>query len=224
MEGMGKKDAIRAIIEERLAERGVDMAELSRRLGKNHAYIQQYLRRNVPASLPEAVRAKLAEELDLDESLLGGRLLPDRTGRATPRLSHVREVAEYNAFVSAGGGAVLTDEEKTGIWPLPRSYLEEMSLSGNGLAVVPVKGDSMEPTLRSGDRVLIDMGDLNVSQGGLFVLWDGVGRVVKRVERVPGSKVPTLALISDNPLHNRYQVAAEEVHIVGRVVWAARRL
>jgi SOS-response transcriptional repressor LexA len=221
---MAKKDAIRSVIEERLTERGIDMAELSRRLGKNHAYIQQYLRRGIPATLPEAVRTRLADELDIDEALLGARPLSHRTGGIATRLSHVREIAEYNAFVSAGGGAVLSDEERTGIWPLPRSYLDEMSLSGNGLAVVPVKGDSMEPTLRSGDRVLIDMGDLNVSQGGLFVLWDGVGRVVKRVERVPGSKVPTLALISDNPLHNRYQVPADEVHIVGRVVWAARRL
>lgn len=119
---------------------------------------------------------------------------------------------------------MIEDEERTGNWPLPRPYLDEMHLSGGELAVIPVKGDSMEPTLRSGDRVLIDLGDKNVSQGGLFVIFDGVGRVVKRVERVPGLKPPKLALISDNPLHGRYEVDAEHVDIIGRIVWAGRRL
>jgi phage repressor protein C with HTH and peptisase S24 domain len=218
------KDAVRTFLAAELESRDITMAAASKMVGKSHAYIQQFLERGVPKELPERVRSRLAEALGVDESLLGRKTLSKRPLAVDAKPSHIRNVGEYNALVSAGGGISLADEEKIGEWPLPRPYLDDMNLSGNGLAVVPVKGDSMEPTLRSGDRVLIDMGDKNVSQGGLFVLWDGSGRVVKRVERVPGAKPPLLALISDNPLHTRYQVSAIDVDIIGRVVWAARRL
>ncbi len=82
----------------------------------------------------------------------------------------------------------------------------------------------MEPTLRSGDRVLVNMSDKRVSQPGLFVLWDGDGTVVKRLELVPNSKPSKLQRISDNPLHGTYEVLADQTIIVGRVVWFARRM
>ena len=204
--------------------RDIDMADLSRQIGMSHSYIQQYLSRGVPKALPERVRARLASALGIDDSLLGGPKLTNRTGSNVTKGSTTVQVGVYNALASAGGGITLSDEDKMGSWPLPRSYLDEMNLTGSGLAVIPVKGDSMEPTLRSGDRVLIDMGDRNVSQGGLFVLWDGDGRVVKRVERILGKRPTLLVLISDNPLHSKYEVAANDMEIIGRVVWAARRL
>lgn len=199
----------------------LDMAAVSRRIGKNHAYIQQFLRRGVPRKLPEGVRRDLATELNVDETILGGPI------KAVTNVSKgwpFRDIGEYNALVSAGGGAAMEDEERVGSWPLPRAYLDEMRLTGGELAVVPVKGDSMEPTLRSGDRVLIDLGDKNISQGGIFCLWDGHGRVVKRVERVPGQQPERVRLKSDNPLHDQYEVPAAVIEIIGRVVWAARRL
>lgn len=219
-------DPVRKLIREVLNERGIDMAVLSRQIGRSHSYIQQFMERHVPRELKERDRRRIAEALGLDESDLGGPARKDRGAddAGASGLRGVSEVAEYNALASAGGGILIDEEERVGSWPLPKAYLNEMHLSGNGLAVVPVKGDSMEPTLRSGDRVLIDLGDTNVSQGGLFVLYDGLGRVVKRVEHIPGSHPPKLALISDNPLHTRYEVDADSVGVIGRVVWAARRL
>lgn len=213
-------DPVRVFLAAKIAEDDIDMATLSRQIGRSHAYIQQFLKRGVPRKLPEVERRKLAEKLNVDETVLGGTV---KTVAKGLRPSHYREVGEYNALVSAGGGIVMDEEEQIGSWPLPRAYLEEMRLTGGELAVVPVKGDSMEPTLRSGDRVLIDMGDKNISQGGIFCLWDGHGRVVKRVERVPGQKPERVRLKSDNPLHDMYEVPAAVIEIIGRVVWAARR-
>lgn len=215
-------DPPRAALRAILKQRGISYQSLSEQIGRNQAYIHQYLENGKPLKLKEDVRQAIADALDIDETILGAP--PVRRDREQKPLHAIREVAEYNALAAAGGGIMIDEEERTGTWPLPRSYLDEMHLSGNGLAVIPVKGDSMEPTLRSGDRVLIDLGDTNVSQGGLFVVFDGLGRVVKRVEHVPGTRPAKLALISDNPLHSKYEVNAEEVGIIGRVVWTARRL
>ena len=50
----------RKALERLCAERGEDFAGLSRFLGKNPAYIQQYIRRGTPRRLKEEERRKLA--------------------------------------------------------------------------------------------------------------------------------------------------------------------
>lgn len=90
--------------------------------------------------------------------------------------------------------------------------------------MMEVIGDSMAPTLVSGDRVLVDMKDRRISQPGLFVLWDDDGPVIKRLEIVPERNRSKIRRISDNPLHGDYDVGVDEINVIGRVVWFARRL
>jgi len=55
---------------------------------------------------------------------------------------------------------------------------------------------------------------------GIFVIWDGMGIVAKRVEHVPHSEPPNNKVIikSLNPEDQTYERNAEEVNIVGRVI------
>ena len=53
---------------------------------------------------------------------------------------------------------------------------------------------------------------------------DGLGLVAKRVEHKIDSDPPSLIIKSVNPDYETYERLAEEVHIAGRVIWAARRL
>jgi len=46
-----QQDKIRSALKRLIDDRGVDMASVSKAIGKNHAYIQQYLTRGVPAEL-----------------------------------------------------------------------------------------------------------------------------------------------------------------------------
>ena len=62
----------RSCLERLCAERGEDFAGLSRMLGRNPAYIQQFVRRGVPKRLKEEERRKLARYFAVSESLLGG--------------------------------------------------------------------------------------------------------------------------------------------------------
>ena len=71
----------RLVIERLCEERGEDFAGLSRMLGRNPAYIQQFVRRGVPKRLKEAERRKLARYFAISESLLGGAGQADRRSR-----------------------------------------------------------------------------------------------------------------------------------------------
>lgn len=132
-------------------------------------------------------------------------------------------IKEYDVTVSAGGGSFVADENVRSEWPFDPAYLSnELGLGNAQLALLEVRGDSMEPTLSSGDRVMVNMSDKQVSQPGIFILYDGGGTVIKRVEKVPG--IDKLVLISDNSRHTQYEIDGENVQIIGRVVWAARRM
>ncbi len=134
-------------------------------------------------------------------------------------------VPEYDFRASMGGGYVVDQETIKDIWPFSRRYVEnDLRLQARGLLIIEVVGDSMEPTLSSGDRVMVDTSDKRIGIPGIFVLWDGDGMVAKRLQKIPGTDPAQILSISDNPLQERYKVFADEINIVGRVVWFARRM
>jgi phage repressor protein C with HTH and peptisase S24 domain len=51
-----------------------------------------------------------------------------------------------------------------------------------------------------------------------------MGLVVKRVEYIPSSEPPKVVITSVNPEYQTYERAADEINIVGHVVWTAKRL
>lgn len=52
---------------------GASLSSLSRMIGKNEAYLQQFVKRGTPAKLDEADRLKLAQFFGCDERRLGAR-------------------------------------------------------------------------------------------------------------------------------------------------------
>ena len=134
-------------------------------------------------------------------------------------------IPEYDVRLSAGGGSLVEQEKIIDYWQFSRRYLEsELRVSPSNLGVVTVDGDSMYPTLWSGDRVMVDLTETNPAKPGVYAIFDSDATVVKRIERVPASDPAEVVLISDNKSHNQYRVPAELVTVIGRVVWFARRL
>lgn len=122
------------------------------------------------------------------------------------------------------GNPVTIDDVKM-TWDLPSDYVRhELRILPSKAYLIEVKGDSMSPTLESGDRVMIDTADVVPTPGGVFAVWDGLGLVVKRIEHVPNSDPPTVRIISDNPHHSTYERTLDEARIVGRAVWFGRRM
>lgn len=63
---------VRKLILEKLEELGLTMSEASLKIGKNHAYLQQFLKRGYPLELPEKSRIPLARLLGVPEDSLRG--------------------------------------------------------------------------------------------------------------------------------------------------------
>ncbi len=127
---------------------------------------------------------------------------------------------------SAGPGALVEEfvAEKAR-WFLPEGMIRhEGGAVPDAIRVLRVRGESMEPELSEGDRLLVDTSRRVPDTGEMFVLWDGNGLVVKRVERVvDGGGEPGLRLKSANAEYADYTAPAGDVHIVGKVLWTVRR-
>ena len=83
-----------------------------------------------------------------------------------------------------------------------------------------VKGDSMAPTIQSGDRVIIlKDGFGKIEDGQLYVFWIDEEFTVKRVEKPEGNDLMFL-LISDNEKYGKKLVTLKEENVscVGKVL------
>jgi hypothetical protein len=209
----------RALIERLCAERGEDFAGLSRMLGRNPAYIQQFVRRGVPRRLKETERRKLARYFAIPESLLGGPSEPEtQSGGLLPvKRSAVR--------VSAGPGAIAADEAGKPYFAFDERWLKAMTASPSSkLSIIRVEGDSMAPTLRAGDDILVDLGECEERlRDGIYVLRIDDALVVKRIALHPVGRQVTVQ--SDNPAYPDWpDCDLDEIQCIGRVIWAGRRI
>jgi len=228
-----QSDPIRQRIRDLLRERDATMRDASRAIGRNPAYMHQFLERGVPRVLNSHDRRTLAAWLGCDAEELRHAVVPPRKPRrkgprGAPRgLPGVRLTAipEVEVEASAGFGA-LNDEyvAETARWYLPETVIRhECGATPDNLRILRVRGESMEPEIRDGDRLLVDTARRIPATGELFVLWDGAGLVVKRTEIQPDADPPKLRLISSNPEYEPYTCLAEDAHIVGKVLWTLAR-
>lgn len=196
---------------ERLIERdGVSLTTLSRVLGRNVAWMQQYLRRGTPRLLPERERGLLAGFFGVDERSLGGP-------SAQPALVRVPLLA---IAVSAGPGRLVTSEAAVASAGYAPEDLARLGVRPADAAILDVRGESMAPTLHDGDRILVDRGKRTPgARGAIWVLRIDDALLVKRLVR-DGENA--WRVVSDNAPDRH--VAVAELEVIGRVVQLIRRL
>lgn len=146
--------------------------------------------------------------------LFGGELPQVTTPLADDDL-----VPVYNVAASAGYGALVDAEEVVDRLAFPPGYLRRItSANPANLAIISVKGKSMEPTLSDDDIVMIDVSKRDLSYDGLFVVRDnGDGLLVKRITR--GPRRGTILMVSDNPQYPNQERDMSDIEVVGKVLW-----
>ena len=216
----------RHVLEELIRERGEDYSSLSRLLGRNAAYIQQFIRRGTPRRLSEEDRHTLARYFRIDEALLGGPAsappLPP-AGRKSRKGEMVR-VPRLAVGASAGSGALGDDERRAGHIAFDPTYVRTLGSAPDMLSAIKVQGDSMVPTLGDGDDIIVDRGDAAAGlRDGIYVLRLDDALNVKRLARNPVTGLLTIR--SDNPAYPSFgDCDPARIEIIGRVVWVGRRV
>ena len=216
-------DDPRAVLDRLVSERGEDYARLSRLLGRNPAYIQQFIKRGSPRRLSESDRATLAAYFRIDEAQLGA---PSRVPLAVQRDDGLLLVPRLDVGASAGPGALAEDERAQALFAFDPRYLRRLSSQPQRLAIIRVEGDSMVPTLNDGDDIMVDPGDAAERlRDGIYVLRRDGTLLVKRLACRLARQSGLVDIISDNAAYRREAgVPVRALDIVGRVVWTGRRI
>ncbi|SMC86580.1 S24 family peptidase [Novosphingobium sp. B1] len=233
-------DGVRARLVGLAMQRGVSLSALSALIGRNTTYLQQFVRKGSPRKLEENDRRTLAEffgvpESDLGASPRGGVIVAGEernafkgVGQGAPRGSmppraitaEWADIPRLPLGASAGPGTLPAEEIPSGRLRFNHRWLKGQGLEPAMLSVIEVEGDSMEPTLRDGDEILVDRTPRPLRAGIHVIRLDDV-LLVKRLEPGPGGSV---RIISDNSAYPRLERLLNEVELVGRVVWKGGRL
>jgi hypothetical protein len=144
-------------------------------------------------------------------------------------------VVEIDVRAGMGGGGLEAEEArvdgnyadpvKSEVWIFPESFRrEELRVPASRLIVVEGQGDSMQPTIAPGERLVIDTAHRIPSPDGLYVIRDPFGAmIIKRLQALGHGDPPRILIISDNPNHKVAERGLDEIEIVGKVIYGLKR-
>jgi hypothetical protein len=135
------------------------------------------------------------------------------------------EIPRFDVNGSMGSGHLRPDRDViVGGLPLNRNWAAA-NLGGvtalSNLAVITGMGDSMEPTFRDGDLLLVDRGVNDIRVDTVYVLALNDELYIKRIQRDPISG--GMRMLSDNKLNEPVEIKRSDLpkfQVLGRVVWA----
>jgi phage repressor protein C with HTH and peptisase S24 domain len=205
MESIEQREAL----ERAVAARGESLAALSRLIGRNAAYLQQFVTRGSPRLLAEADRRKLARYLGLSDAALGG-----------PAVEGLVPVARVDAGAAAGRGRLVETERRSELL-LDPALLRRLGVRADMASTIRVEGASMEPNLCDGDEILVDGARRALVARPAIYVFRREGLVAVKRLCAMGAEVE---VVSDNPLFGREVVPVRAIDVVGRVVWLHRAL
>jgi phage repressor protein C with HTH and peptisase S24 domain len=192
------------------AQRGLSASGLARAAGLDPTTFNKSKRQAADGkprwpSTESVARALAAAEASWDEfaALLAGR---PGAGRAIPIVGMARAGAD--GFFDESGFPVGADE--TVRFP---------DLGADRVYALEIAGDSMEPSYRSGDIVIVQPGAA-VRRGDRVVVRTRAGEVMAKV--LGRRNEQSVELVSLNPAHPPRTLPAAEVDWIARIVWASQ--
>src|SRR4029077_5775067 len=250
--GMRHVSAVARRLKQVRTRAGLSIRQVAEALGMEHGSSYQHyedrfkkpllpldlILRLVPIFAPRGVEpTELFALAGVDGS--GQRPLPSfaRAEVAAPMM----RIEELDVRASAGSGSrgLTAQSARPGAaWQIPNEIVRGYTTAPAAeLRIITVLGDSMEPTLLPGQRLLVDTADRRPrppllpgppllvppadrrpSPPGVFVVWDGLGLVVKRVQLLPHTDPPRVKITSDNQNYEPYERTLDEAYIQGRVI------
>ncbi len=166
--------------------------------------------------------------VDLNWLLTGEKSPPVSAALPAEVLESLWRIPRFDIQASAGAGALVASESPNGWMAVDRDWLSRYVSRSANVGVIEAAGDSMAPTIRNRDLLLVEVRDgftvHDLLRGGIYVLTLDGGLVVKRL----GIDKDVLVVTSDNPAHAEVRVSFAEledrVKIHGIVFWSGGAL
>lgn len=211
-------------LNELMADRGISVTELTGRTGVTYEMVRRY---TIGAAKPRAgVMQKIAHALSSTASYLEYGV-GDKEGSSgaeslcSAENRNVYRVEVLDLAVSAGPGTYLLSDYVEVLYAIEFTTEHARSLFGNrphdDVKVMTVNGDSMTPTLVSGDRLFVDVSVRHFQTDGVYSFVYGKTFHVKRLQ-MQGTR---LAVLSDNPTYEKWYIeedSQDQLYVMGKAL------
>lgn len=228
---------------DRKADLGLKDAPVAEAIGRDRSIVTKILngagsfpheRSDELAAIFEATRAEILFRIGVLTREEWGRIdsidepsEPSSQGDRRPGTpandDDVVEITSLDLSLSMGPGTLIEDWVESEPVKMSLNLVQAITRTpSDRLRLVKGIGDSMEPTLRSSDRIMVDINEKRLTRiSGIYWINRDGAHGIKRLR--PASKGKVL-IISDNPIEDNHEVDANEIRIEGRVIWYAREL
>lgn len=210
-----------------MKKRGTTSTDLARRAEVTTSFIYDII--SGKSANPSTVKlARVANKLGVSLAWLAGN--SEHATATSPIPLHTPHdeyvtIPRIMVDISPGGDNIVSLEHGGEPYYFSKAWIREhVRASPDDLRTLSVCGDSMEPTLYHNDQIIIDTTRKTPSPPGIFVLFDGLVLAAKRLEQFTHHDQSRLRISSDKPEYSVYERRVEEVSIIGRVVWFARKM
>lgn len=210
-EADGRREKVRAFME----ARGLKAKTWAKDAGLSPGVLLNFLNGHAN-SLSQRSFEKLAAQQRVTIAEIIGEIVPSQVpGKDLIAVPYI------SVTTAKGGAAAVVMKQSRQALFFKRSKLDEITGGKpSRLGVYEVTGDAMEPALRAGDVVLLNLDETDVARTpGVYCFWNGHAIDIKRLSRNPGLG-NTIRVQSDNK--ERYpavDVPAPQLQIFGRVIW-----
>lgn len=203
---------------EAMYKREMTQSELARRAGVTQGAINQIVTGKTAKSkyAPEIARA-----LGVSVDWLMGNDVPSGIRGSVPDVDFV-QLTEVDVGYGMGGGTFIEEYGEQTPRVFDPTWLREITKTPpEMLFIARGIGDSMMPTLLDNDTLIVDRGQRTITQQDrIWALTYGELGMIKRVRRLPSGQ---FQLMSDNPSISSIEALADEINVVGRIVWIGRK-
>ena len=205
-----------SIIKEKREEQRISQNELGKRVGLSQQQINKIERDdNIPLKhIPAFARALKIPVTDLlPESF---RIIKFSQAPSPDTVS----IAVLDARACCGNGIENADDKVVGYWHIPETeYREITHANPDNIKMLRVFGDSMEPTLKDGDWVLVDISRNFLDSDGLYLIKKTTALAVKRLQTTVSGDI---LIKSDNTKYDTEREPLSVIVIIGKVVYTLK--
>lgn len=207
---------------------GMNQEVFADEVGSAQANVSRWEKRgSIPEPAPLSRMAELAgcsvtQFMDAPWQPTAVRKSPPLPTRASTD-DDIVEIVGLDLSLSMGPGTLIEEFVEAEPIKIGLRFVQDITRTpSDRLRFVTGIGDSMEPTLRHGDRVLVDINDRQLSRMNGIYWIDHYG--AHGIKRLRASGKGKIMVMSDNPNVPDFEVGADELRIEGRIVWFARGL
>jgi transcriptional regulator with XRE-family HTH domain len=193
-----KASTLSAQLRDRLAQVAIGVggaSELARQAKLSPSQVSRYINGRAEPSIESVAAIARCCDLSLDWLILG-------QGVANPDAASSITIPYFDVEASAGHGLPVDEPAAArGKLLLPSKVLGHLAARADAFFALPAKGDSMEPTIRSGTTLVArKMSDGELPGEGIHVLARSGQVFVKRLQMRAGGVVE---IISDNTKYQK---------------------